>query len=361
MKTDTRTETPPDAPKRVGREVRIEFAPPDLTPLRNLFLGVAGLWGLLRLSPVRAAWRRLRTNPPGWIKHSGIQVAQAISIVTIAVPPPIGYWFSDRFGDYFYRRNTNLRANVSDNMHHVLAATGRPADDATVQRAVRRVFRTQARNAFDLLRVPRISLRRLEGQTDLDGDWTAVDEALAAGRGVILCSAHYGAFDIMGQYIVNRGYDAHLLIMRSTSAYVHDAVTYLRESRGWHMEPVDEPGSLRRVLRALKAGKLVGMVVDRDWTGTGTPVSFFGAETPLPTGHIRMALTTGAEIVALMTPRLPRDRYGVVLRPVPLQRTGHIAADVAENTRRVLATFEEIIGADPGQWVLFRRVWAAPQ
>jgi lauroyl/myristoyl acyltransferase len=292
--------------------------------------------------------------PPAWLRRAGNYAAQVVSILLLGIPRPVGYWGADRFGDYFYRRNTNLRRNVAENMRHVMGAG---ATEIAVQGAVRRAFHMQARNGFDLLRVPRVSLKRLEQQVRLDGDWHTIDDALAAGRGVIICSAHYGAFDIMGQYIINRGYEAHLLVGRTTSPFVHDSVSYLRQSRGWRLAQVEDPGSVRRVMKALRAGKVAGMVVDRDWSGTGAPVTFFGAPTTLPTGHIRMALTTGAEIVTALTPRVEGNRYGFVLRHVPLQRTGHTADDVAENMRRILANIEAVIAHDPGQWVLFRPVW----
>ncbi|MCA1725364.1 MAG: lysophospholipid acyltransferase family protein [Thermomicrobia bacterium] len=149
-----------------------------------------------------------------------------------------------------------------------------------------------------------------------------------------------------------------MLVGRTTSHFVHDSVTYLRKSRGWQIEQVEEPGSVRRVMKALKEGKVVGMVVDRDWSGTGAPVTLFGAPTTLPTGHIRMALATGAEIVTVIAPRVARNRYGFILRPVPLERSGTTAENVAENMRRTLATIEAVIAHDPGQWVLFRPVWS---
>lgn len=292
--------------------------------------------------------------PPRWLRRFGNYAAQVVSILLLGVPRPVGYWIADRFGDYFYRRNKNLRRNVADNMRHVMGAG---ATETAIQGAARRAFRMQSRNGFDLLRVPRVSLKRLERQVRLDGDWQVIDDALAAGRGVIICSAHYGAFDMMGQFIINRGYDAYLLVGRTTSHFVHDSVTYLRQSRGWHLEQVEDPGSVRRVMKALRAGAVAGMVVDRDWSGTGAPVTFFGAPTTLPTGHIRMALTTGAEIVTALTPRVEGNIYGFVLRHVPLQRTGRTAEDVAENMRRILTTMEAVIAHDPGQWVLFRPVW----
>lgn len=301
--------------------------------------------------------QRWIANPPHWLRRFGNGAAQAVSVTLLGVPRPVGYWAADLLGDYFYRRNTNLRANVADNMRHVMEPD---ASEEAVQRAVRRAFRVQSRNGFDLLRVPRVSLKRLTRQTELDGNWDAIDAAMAAGRGVVLCSAHYGAFDMMGQVVINRGYDAWLLVGRTTSRFVHDSVTYLRQSRGWHMEQVEEAGSVRRMMKALKAGSIAGMVVDRDWSGTGTTVRFFGEETTLPTGHVRMALATGADIATIMTVWLPGNRYRLIIRNVPLQRTGNTAADVTENVRRVLANLEEAIACDPGQWVLFRPVWPAP-
>jgi lauroyl/myristoyl acyltransferase len=300
--------------------------------------------------------KRWMDAPPPWLRRAGPMLAQAASILLLAVPRALGYWIADRFGDYFYRRNTNLRHNVAENIRH---AMGTSATEIAVQAAARRAFRMQSRNGFDLLRVPRVSLKRLSEQVQLDGDWGAIDEALAAGRGVVICSAHFGAFDIMGQYIINRGYEAWLLIGRTTSHFVHDSVTWLRESRGWHFENVEDPGSVRRVMKALKNGAIVGMIVDRDWSGTGSPVTFFGEPTTLPTGHIRMALATDAVLATAMTPRQPNNRYGFVLRNVPLQRTGKTAADVAENMTRILANMEAVIAHDPGQWVLFRPVWPA--
>lgn len=292
--------------------------------------------------------------PPRWLRRFGNYAAQVVSILLLAIPRPVGYWLADRFGDYFYQRNTNLRANVAENMRHVMGAG---ASEIVVQGAVRRAFRMQARNGFDLLRVPRVSLKRLEQQVRFNGDWKVIEDALAARRGVVICTAHYGAFDIMGQFIINRGYDASLLVGRTTSHFVHDSVTYLRKSRGWQIEQVEEPGSVRRVMKALKEGKVAGMVVDRDWSGTGASVTFFGTPTTLPSGHIRMALATGAEIVTVMAPRVAGNRYGFILRHIPLQRSGRMADDVAENMRRMLAHFEAVIAHDPGQWVLFRPVW----
>jgi KDO2-lipid IV(A) lauroyltransferase len=298
--------------------------------------------------------KRWMDTPPPWLRRAGPILAQIASILLLGVPRPLGYWIADRFGDYFYRRNTNLRHNVGANIRHVL---GPEAPEAAVQRAARQTFRVQARNGFDLLRVPRVSLKRLSQQVQLDGTWGPIDEALAAGRGVVICSAHYGAFDIMGQYIINRGYEAWLLIGRTTSRFVHDSVTWLRESRGWKFESIEDPGSVRRVMKALKNGAVVGMIVDRDWSGTGSPVEFFGSPTTLPTGHIRMALATNAVLATAMTPRQPNNRYGFILRHVPLQRSGRTAADVSENMRRILANMETVIARDPGQWILFQPVW----
>ncbi|MCA1725365.1 MAG: hypothetical protein LC748_14160 [Thermomicrobia bacterium] len=109
--------------------------------------------------------------PPPWLRRFGNYAAQVVSVLLLAIPRPIGYWIADRFGDYFYHRNTNLRTNVADNMRHVM---GRDASAIAVQGAVRRAFRMQSRNGFDLLRVPRVSLKRLERQVQFDGSSSSI-------------------------------------------------------------------------------------------------------------------------------------------------------------------------------------------
>ena len=83
---------------------------------------------------------------------------------------------------------------------------------------------------------------------------------------------------------------------RTTSRFVFDAVTHLRQS---HLVTMVEPtpAGVRRVIRALRRGEIAGFVTDYDFFQNGVPVTFFGRETTLPPGPIRIARDTGALVV----------------------------------------------------------------
>ena len=75
---------------------------------------------------VRSVLQSWIDAPPHWLRRFGNYAAQVVSVLLLAIPRPVGYWVADRFGDYFYQRNKNLRANVADNMRHVMGMDASP-------------------------------------------------------------------------------------------------------------------------------------------------------------------------------------------------------------------------------------------
>lgn len=271
------------------------------------------------------------------------------------VPLPIGYWLADRIGDIFYRVSPGYRGSVIDNLRHVLGAET-PLDE--LRALARRTFRYSARNFYDLTRVRRLSLAALTRNIVTIGSWAPVDEAIARRRGVIFITAHTGAFDFAGQSIPAHGYRSVLVTVRTVSEFIHEAVTYLRGSHGFGLEEAT-PGGLRRLMRALRQGDTIGLATDRDFLRNGTPVSFFGEETTLPIGAVRLALETGATIIPVICRRHKMHHTFMIDDPIVLTKSGDLDRDVSEGLRAIVAVFERHIRADPAQWVMFQRVWPA--
>jgi lauroyl/myristoyl acyltransferase len=84
--------------------------------------------------------------------------------------------------------------------------------------------------------------------------------------------------------------------------------------------------------------------------------SFFGRPSELPVVHARLALRTGAHLIALV-PRLRDDGvYKVDCESVPLAPGSGDAATLA-TARAVLAVMERAIRANPEQWAMPHAVW----
>ncbi len=110
-----------------------------------------------------------------------------------------------------------------------------------------------------------------------------VDAALAGDRTAIFISGHLGPIELPGLYLAQHsgrritapmetlGDPALQRWFERTRATFGVRIVGLREAR-------------RELLRELRSGESVGLVADRDITGGGMEVPFFGAPAPLPVG-----------------------------------------------------------------------------
>lgn len=268
------------------------------------------------------------------------------------IPPRLGYGLFARIGDLFYRLDQRGRSVVEDNMRHVL---GPDAPPAILSDKVRTVFQMQAYNYFDLFRLPAMTREEIEARTIVH-NWEYLERALDQGQGVIVVSAHFGNVDVLLQIIGLRGVECTLLVERLEPERLFEYVVKLRGRFAGTLVPVGSP--LKPIFRALRRGEVVPLVFDRDVTGSGIPIEFFGDEGMLPDGYAKLSRHTGAPIVVAFGLRLPDHHLAVRLTPplVPI-RTDNRAADVKAIMHRVLDTAEAYISQHPEQWTLFRPIW----
>jgi KDO2-lipid IV(A) lauroyltransferase len=120
--------------------------------------------------------------------------------------------------------------------------------------------------------------------------------------------------------------------------------------------------SVPRLLKALRAGRVVCLVSDRDLTGDGVEVELFGEKTTMPGGPAALALRTGAPIVPVGNYFLPEERQLVhITPPIPAERQGRLRDDVRRITQDLAHRFEELIRAAPEQWLMMQPMWPSDQ
>jgi KDO2-lipid IV(A) lauroyltransferase len=115
---------------------------------------------------------------------------------------------------------------------------------------------------------------------------------------------------------------------------------------------------LRKVTQALQDQEMVITAIDRDITGTGHMMPFFGRQAPIPLGPAAIALRLGTPILPVCVYRLPDDSYAAEgVAPVIAESTGDARADEVRVTQQLLRHIEEFIRRHPEQWHVPHRIW----
>jgi KDO2-lipid IV(A) lauroyltransferase len=143
-----------------------------------------------------------------------------------------------------------------------------------------------------------------------------VDELRSQGRGIMFVIAHYGSWELFGASLVAQGYPATAFVKRQKNPLVADLQDDIRRRAG--VEIVTEgPGVARGVLRALRKGRLVGILPDQDARRHGVFVEFLGRPASTYKGAAFFAHRAGVPIVPGFVRRQPDGNHiGTLLRPI---------------------------------------------
>ncbi len=276
-------------------------------------------------------------------------------LVVPLIPPGLAYPLATRFGDLLYHLDKVTRANIYDNVTHILEGSGKAAGDS--EAIVRGVFRNMAKNFYDLFRAQTLSLAEIDRLVKVEGR-EHVEGALSRGKGLIVVGTHFGNIDIVAQVpalweIPVVGPAEHL-----QPEALFRYICSLRANKGFRLIPIDGP--LFELFRALRRNEVVALAADRDITGSGIVVDFFGAPARLPDGYARLSLRTGAPVIVGFSQRRPDNTFVVYLEPpLELEATGDRDRDVRAGVEKVVAIMERYIGEHPEQWVLSVPLWQA--
>lgn len=267
-------------------------------------------------------------------------------------------WLGTTSGLLYYRFDEHRRAVLHDNLRRVLGPSATPTE---LERVVRRGFASYGRYWGEAFRLENLSQEDIRNRMTIDGR-EHLDAAFDAGHGGILAVPHLGNWDAGAAWVVAAGYPLTTVVERLKPAELFDRFVAYRRALGMEILPLDNGSeSMRGLLRALRKGRIVALVADRDLTGHGLPVRMFGATVMMPGGPASLSLKTGAP---LLPAGVFQDRKGgrwvSIVRPaVRIEPSGDQRADILALTQRLADEFEQLISLAPEQWHMLSRFWRA--
>jgi KDO2-lipid IV(A) lauroyltransferase len=181
------------------------------------------------------------------------------------------------------------------------------------------------------------------------------DEALDAGRGLIIALPHSGNWDAAGVWLIEtlrrRGLDPVFTTVgqRLRPDSVYRRFVAHRAALGFDMV---EEGAYRALLRRLRHRGVVCVLADRDVLGASLEVTLLGEPARLPSGPARLAALTGATLLPTRLGFSPDGWTIAFAAPVPVP-------DVEKATQALGDALIELVADDPTGWHVLQPLWTA--
>ena len=267
-------------------------------------------------------------------------------------PGPVTAWAARRLGRLAYLSASGRRAQVERNLRRVdPTLSGRELD-----RLARHTFESYARYYEESFRLPDRSVAELDAGFTHEG-FEHLERAIHAGTGAIMAMPHLGGWEWSGFWLTRvQGIPASVVVERLEPPALFEWFADLRRSFGLEVIPLG-PEAGAATARALKANRVLGLLCDRDLTGTGPEVEFFGERTTLPGGPATLALRSGAPLLPTAIYFDGPRRHGLVLPPLDTSRHGKLREDVQRVTQDLAGALEGLIRRAPEQWHLLQPNW----
>lgn len=183
-----------------------------------------------------------------------------------------------------------------------------------------------------------------------------IKEALRKGKGVILLSAHFGNWELVGQVLSALGFKLNVVARPLDNPLLDRLVNTIRSMFGTKI--IANVNSVREIIKALRRNECVGILIDQNLYENAVFVDFLGktaATTPIVP---LLAQKTQAAIIPVHSVRLPDDRHRIVLeKELVLQEAKERDKFVRVNTRRCNEVVERWIKEVPDQWFWVHNRW----
>lgn len=292
-------------------------------------------------------------RPPGpdpkvTAKHCLQYAAVRLLGLMVSVPPMfVAQALGHGIGLLFYKISKRHRKVALLNLDQ---AFGDQKSEGEKRLIARNCFLHFGRAALETLRASNLNERNFLKYVELENVGQFY-KGLEAGKGVILCSAHYGNWEIMNLALGYLRLPMSAMARPIDNPLVHRYLERIRTRSGNGV--IYKHKSVRKLLSTLKENRIVGIVNDQDVHDHNRIVTdFFGfpaATTPIPAA---LAIKTGAPIVTGYAVPLGRGRYllrfGDLIHPDPKAEKD---VEIARISRLLNQRLESQIMFKPSYWM----------
>jgi len=295
--------------------------------------------------------KKFRKNLGRFAARLGLNIC---SLIVKIIPTGYLYVFARNIAGLAYIFAVKQRKIALDSLS---IAFGKEKSRQEIKSIAKDCFVYMAKSAVELMSFfdqPLVLKHRVEicGRQNLD-------KVLAAGRGAILVSAHFGNFPLLLARLAQEGYKAGGIMRPMRDAKVEEIFVKKREKFGVrtiYSQPRNE--CVNNTIAALRNNELVFIPLDQNFGTGGVFVNFFGEKAATATGPVVLAQRTNAALIPCFILRQPDDRHKIVFEAELELIAGKDPQDtVLVNIQRLTEIIESYIRKYPAEWGWIHRRW----
>jgi len=271
--------------------------------------------------------------------------------LAVSLPRKFAYKIASFIAILQYKFCKNDRDAVISNIRIILNTEDRRLLDITAKK----VFINFAKYLVDFFRFSLVDRKFIERFIKIEGS-QYLEDAAKKGNGIIAFTGHTGNWELSAVVTAYLGYSVNAVALNHKDKRINEFFIRQRESKGIKVVPLGI--AVRKCFTALKNNELIGLLGDRDFSGSGITVEFLGKQVKMPKGPALFSLKTNTPIIPTFLMRQDDDSYKMIYQaPVECAKTGNEEEDLLCLAQKGVSVIENMIRQYPEQWFMFREFW----
>lgn len=208
----------------------------------------------------------------------------------------------------------------------------------------------------DFIKNQSISREKLLEKVDFKNK-EILQKALDSGKKVILITGHYGNWELVGLPIAVK-FGPMAAVGRRLDSQKMDIV--LRQNRErFGTEILNKKGAMKPMIRALKKGKMLALLVDQNTSeNEGILVNFFGKTVRHTPSAAILARRFDALIIPAFITTEDHLKYTITFyNPIVTGKSDDSEKDIKESVQKQAAITESVIRKRPEEWFWLHKRW----
>lgn len=255
-------------------------------------------------------------------------------------------------GDLTGRLGWHLVVRDRQNALAMIAIAYPEMDRDRRRRLARSCFRHLGTVLTEVAWLPNLSAANLTHLVEWHG-LENMREAVDQGRGVVLFTGHCGNWEWMAAAIALAGFRMNVIAREIEDSRFNDYIVESRARFGIETIGRGSSSSARDIIRTLRSGAILGVLIDQNIRAEIVRVPFFGRPAPTPVGPAKLAVRSGAMAIAGFAERRNGRHHIRFEAPIDTREI----ADPREITRLMTAAIESQVRTAPEQWVWIHKRW----